>query len=344
MTATVMPDLDEVAEPDGPDGPDGTRPLDDREALDAYSAVVSSVVRALSSAVASVRIGGRQGGRGGAGSAVVVSPDGLLVTSAHVVNGVDGGTAAFGSGAEWEFDVAGSDPLSDLAVLRLRLSSVGTPPPAAELGDAARLVVGQLVVAVGNPLGFEGSVSAGVVSGLGRSLATSSGSATRVVDDVIQTDAALHPGNSGGALADARARVVGINTAVVGPGIGQGLGMAVPINATTRGVIAALIKDGRVRRAHIGIAGGPRPLPPELRRADRKAAIEVTMVVGASPAARAGIRTGDVLLSVDGRPVEGVAQLQGLMTEDRIGRDVPVAVWRGGRTVELVVVPEELRA
>ncbi len=339
MTATVVPGLDEAAETGGA----GTS--EEREALDTYSAVVSSVVRSLSPAVASVRIGGRRAGRGGgAGSAVVISPDGLLVTSAHVVTGAAGGEAAFGSGAEWEFDVAGSDPLSDLAVLRLRLSAADTPPPAATLGDAARLVVGQLVVAVGNPLGFAGSASAGVVSGLGRSLATTSGSATRVVDDIIQTDAALHPGNSGGALADGRARVVGINTAVVGPGVGQGLGMAVPINATTRRIVAALIKDGRVRRAHIGIAGGPRPLPPALRRADRKAAIEVTMVVGASPAARAGIRTGDVLLSVDGRSVESVAQLQGLMTEASIGRDVPVRVWRGGRTVDLVVVPEELRA
>lgn len=338
MTTAVVTGLDDASAPDEAGTPGGG------EALDAYSAVVSSVVRTLSPAVASVRIPGRGAGRGGAGSAVVIAPDGLLVTSAHVVGPADGGSAAFGTGAEWQFDVAGSDPLSDLAVLRLRLSSADAPPRAAALGDAERLVVGQLVVAVGNPLGFAGSVSAGVVSGLGRSLATSSGSATRVVDDVIQTDAALHPGNSGGALADGRARVVGINTAVVGPWVGQGLGMAVPINATTRRIIAALIRDGRVKRAQIGIAGGPRPLPPDLRRADHKTAIEVTMVVGASPAARAGVRTGDVLLSVDGQPVQSVAQLQGLMSEGRIGREVPVTVWRGGRTVELVVVPEELRA
>jgi S1-C subfamily serine protease len=322
----------------------GDEAHDERDALDAYSAVVSSVVRVLSPAVASVRIGRRGARGGGAGSAVVIASDGLLVTSAHVVGQTAGGTAAFTSGAEWEFDVAGSDPLSDLAVLRLRLTSAESAPPAATLGDAERLAVGQLVVAVGNPLGFTGSVTAGVVSGLGRSLATSSGSATRVVGDVIQTDAALHPGNSGGALADGRARVVGINTAVVGPWVGQGLGLAVPINTTTRGIIASLIKDGRVRRAHVGIAGAPRPLPAELRRPDRKAAIEVTMVVGGGPAARGGVRTGDVILALDGQPVEGVAKLQELMTESRIGREVPVTVWRQGRVQDLVVVPEELRS
>jgi S1-C subfamily serine protease len=337
MTTTLVPGPEETVPQEGRAAPDG------EGVLDAYSAVVSAVVQALSPSVASVRIDGPGARRGGAGSAVVVSPDGLLVTSAHVIGAAGGGSAAFGSGAEWEFDVAGADPLSDLAVLRLRLSSADIAPPAATLGDAERLVVGQLVVAVGNPLGFAGSVSAGVVSGLGRSLATSSGSATRVVDDVIQTDAALHPGNSGGALGDGRAQVVGINTAVVGPWVGQGLGMAVPINATTRRIIAALIKDGRVRRAHLGIAGGPRPLPPELRQGDRRAAIEVTMVVGGSPAASGGVRTGDVLLSIDGAPVEGVAQLQAFMTEARIGREVRVTVWRGGRTRELVVVPEELR-
>src|SRR5579862_4896474 len=271
-------------------------------------------------------------------------PDGLLVTSAHVVRHAQGGKAAFSSGAEWDFDVAGADPLSDLAVLRLRMSAQETSPPAATLGDAERLVVGQLVVAVGNPLGFAGSVSAGVVSGLGRSLATTSGNATRVVDDVIQTDAALHPGNSGGALADSRARVVGINTAVVGPWVGQGLGMAVPINAGTRRIIASLIKDGKVRRAHLGIGGGPRPLPPALRGPDRKVAVEVTMVVGGGPAARGGVRAGDLLLSLDGEPVEGIAKLQALMTEQRIGRPLALSVWREDRVVDLVVIPGELTA
>lgn len=339
MTTAVVPETDGAAAPNGAEG-EG-RP-DDTDALDAYSAVVTSVVRALSPAVASIRVGATGRGRGGGGSAVVIAPDGLLVTSAHVVGRSQGGSATFVSGAVWDFDVVGSDPLSDLAVLRLRLPAVDVPPPAATLGDAATLAVGQLVVAVGSPLGFAGSVSAGVVSGLGRSLATTSGTATRIVDDVIQTDAALHPGNSGGALADGRASVVGVNTAVVGPMVGQGLGMAVPINPTTRRIIASLIKDGRVRRAHLGVAGGPRPLPADLRSGGRKAAVEVSAVVDGGAAARAGIRTGDLIVSVDGAPVEAVAQLQALMTETRIGREVRVTVWREGRHVTLVVVPDEL--
>lgn len=342
MSTTVAPRPEHDGAADVTDSA-GTAPRDERHALDAYSAIVTSVVRALSPAVASVRVGGGGPGRGGAGSAVVIAPDGFLVTSAHVVGRAGGGTAAFGNGSEWDFDVAGTDPLSDLAVLRLRLAAADLGPPAAVLGDARRLVVGQLVVAVGNPLGFAGSVSAGVVSGLGRSLATKSGSATRIVDDVIQTDAALHPGSSGGALADGHADVVGINTAVVGPWVGQGLGMAVPINSITRGIVASLIRDGRVRRAHLGIAGGPRPLPRHLVREDRRTAIEVTMVVSGSPAARAGVRTGDLILSIDGTPVEGVAQLQALMTERLIGREVPVEVWRTARATDVVVIPEELR-
>src|SRR5216110_702238 len=182
------------------------------------------------------------------------------------------GTASFGDGTSTPFTVVGADPLSDLAVLR---ASGATPPPA-ELGEADQLVVGQLVVAVGNPLGLSGSVTAGVVSALGRSLPTPGG---RLVEDVIQTDAALNPGNSGGALADSQARVVGINTAVAG----VGLGMAVPVNATTQAILAALMRDGRVRRAYLGIAGGTRPLPPPVaERLGRKAGVEVHEVVAGS--------------------------------------------------------------
>ncbi|MCL9794916.1 S1C family serine protease, partial [Frankia sp. AgKG'84/4] len=216
--------------------------------LDAYSAVVTRVAAQLIPAVASLRVRTSRGA--GAGSAVVFTDDGFLLTSAHVVEGHAGnvgspvGLAEFSDGTEREFDVVGADPLSDLAVLRAR----GATPPAAVLGDAADLRVGQLVVAVGNPLGLTGSVTAGVVSALGRSLPTRSGSAARVVDEVIQTDAALNPGNSGGALATADSRVVGVNTAVAG----VGLGLAVPINATTRKILAALMRDGRVRRAYLG--------------------------------------------------------------------------------------------
>ena len=185
---------------------------------------------------------------------MVITPDGFILTSAHVVLGADRGSAQFVDGREFGIDIVGTDPLSDLAIVRASASEV-TP---AFLGDAARLRVGQLVVAIGNPLGFAGSVTAGVVSALGRSLPTRAGSVTRIVENVIQTDAALHPGNSGGALADSAGRVVGINTAVVGPGIGQGLGLAVPINHTTRRIVAALMTEGRFQRAYLGIAGGHR--------------------------------------------------------------------------------------
>jgi S1-C subfamily serine protease len=316
--------------------------VDDGVALDAYSSVVSTVVAQLAPAVASLRVRGDGRSGGGAGSAVVVSPDGLAVTSAHVVRRATGGAATFTDGSERTFEVVGADPLSDLAVLKVGVAAEEPVLAAATLGDAERLVVGQLVVAVGNPLGFAGSVSAGVVSGLGRSIATSSGSATRMVDDVIQTDAALHPGSSGGALADSRARVVGINTAVVGPGIGQGLGLAVPVNAATRQIVGALIRDGRVRRAYLGIGGGARPLPPAARTEGRASAVEVTSIVVDAPADRAGIRAGDVLLSVDGHPVETVAQLQTLMSEQRIGASCEVTLWRGGAVRTVAVVPVEL--
>jgi len=220
----------------------------DQSPLDAYSQVVTGVAAHLTPKVASLRVPqSRSGGpgprRGGEslGSGVVFTNDGFLLTNAHVVGNAQSGTASFADGTSTPFTVVGADPLSDLAVLR---ASGATPPPA-ELGEADQLVVGQLVVAVGNPLGLAGSVTAGVVSGLGRSLPTRSGAAVRLIEDVIQTDAALNPGNSGGALADSQARVVGINPAVAG----VGLGMAVPVNATSRRIISALMRDGKVRRA-----------------------------------------------------------------------------------------------
>jgi S1-C subfamily serine protease len=231
------------------------------EALDTYSTVVTRVADRLIPSVASLKVMQRvNGGRRprGSGSGVAISRDGYAITSAHVVNGSDGGTATFADGEEHDFEVVGADPLSDLAVIRVQ----GSDLEPAELGDADSLRVGQLVVAVGNPLGFSGSVSAGVVSALGRSFQTQDGRTGRIVENVIQTDAALHPGNSGGALVTSDTRVIGINTAVVGPWIGQGLGLAVPINSTTRRIIGDLMHDGRVRRAFIGIAGASRPLPP----------------------------------------------------------------------------------
>ena len=308
----------------------------DDEALDAYSRVVTSVADRLAPSVASLRVSRRvRGGRrlDGAGSAVVITPDGFMLTSAHVVAQADGsGRASFVDGREHDFRVVGADPLSDLAVLRLD----GSDLTAAELGDAERLRVGQLVVAIGNPHGFTGSVTAGVVSQLGRSLTVAAG---RIVDNVIQTDAALNPGNSGGALSDGRGRVVGINTAVAG----VGLGLAVPVNGATRKIIAALMTEGRFRRAYLGIAGGPRPLPPRLAaRLGRKNAVEIVEVVEDSPAATAGLRAEDLIVEVNGLPVEGVNDLQRLMAGELIGTDVKAQVFRGGRELEVTLVPLEL--
>jgi len=309
----------------------------EEEALDAYSRIVTRVAERLIPSVASLRVMRRvRGGRSlaGAGSAVAITPDGFLLTSAHVVGSAHGGTAGFVDGRELAFDVVGADPLSDLAVIRVR----GDLLPA-ELGDAERLRVGQLVVAVGNPMGFEGSVTAGVVSALGRSLPTRNGRTSRVVENVIQTDAALNPGNSGGALADSSGRVVGINTAVAG----IGLGLAVPIDRTTRRIVAALMREGRFRRAYLGIAGGTRPLPPLAARATgRERAVEVVEVIEGSPAARAGLRPEDLLLELDGERIEDVGDLQAAMAGERIGRTVEVKVFREGRLLSLPVTLREL--
>jgi serine protease Do len=305
--------------------------VSDAEALDAYSRAVTAVAERLAASVANLRLR-----RGGGGSAVVISPDGFLLSSAHVVAGGRGrGRASFVDGRELDFSVVGADPLSDLAVLRADARDL----VAAELGDAERLRVGQLVVAIGNPHGFGGSVTAGVVSALGRSLPTRSGATTRYVDNVIQTDAALNPGNSGGALADGRGRVVGINTAVAG----VGLGLAVPINEATRKIVGALMRDGRYRRAYLGIAGGPRPLPPRVAaELDRRECVEVVNVVEGSPAAVAGLRPEDMIVAVDGTPVQHVEDLQRLMTGELIGRRVGLTVVRGDRTLALTLTPVEL--
>jgi S1-C subfamily serine protease len=290
--------------------------------------------------VASLRVIQRDGrGRGlpGAGSGVVISPDGFVITSAHVVAGTSNGAASFVDGHEAHFDVIGRDPLSDLAVLRLD----GEALHPAELGDASTLQVGQLVVAIGNPLGFAGSVTAGVVSALGRALPLGSGRTGRLVENVIQTDAALNPGNSGGALADGRGRVIGINTAVAG----IGLGLAVPIDDATRKIIGALMRDGRVRRAYIGITGGARPLPPRAAaKIGRSLGVEIMEVVAASPAARADLRSGDIILEVDDHPIEDVADLQRLMVGDALGRPMRVLLWRDGVAREISLEPAELEA
>jgi S1-C subfamily serine protease len=306
------------------------------EALDAYSRVVTTVAQRLGPSVANLRVWSRRRSSTGGGSGVVITPDGFLLTSAHVVAGT--GTrvrASFVDGSDLQATVVGADPLSDLAVLRAESARLDP----AELGDAATLRVGQLVVAIGNPHGYAGSVTAGVVSALGRSLPARAGGASRIIDDVIQTDAALNPGNSGGALVEGSGRVVGINTAVAG----VGLGLAVPVNATTRRIVSALMRDGRVRRAWIGIAGGARPLPPRVAATlGRDRAIEVVEVVDGSPAATAGLRPEDLVVGVDGVPVRGVDDLQRLMTEDRIGVTCSLEIVREGRARTVDLTPREL--
>ena len=326
------------------DGVDPSRPAapgalpGDAEALDAYSRVVTGVAEALAPSVANLRITrrGRRGRALGGGSGVVITPDGFLLTSAHVVEGAEARVrASFTDGTEVSARVVGSDPLSDLAVLR----ADDAPLTPARLGDAARLRVGQLVVAIGNPHGFQGTVTAGVVSALGRSLPTRAGSTSRVVDDVIQTDAALNPGNSGGALVDGRCEVVGVNTAVAG----IGLGLAVPVNTTTRQIIAALMRDGRVRRAWLGVAGGTRPLPPRTAaQLARDRAVEVVEVIAGSPADAAGLRPEDLVVAVDGLPVRGVDDLHRLMTEERIGVTSDVEIVRQGALAHVRLTPREL--
>jgi S1-C subfamily serine protease len=316
----------------------------DQSPLDAYSQVVAGVAAHLTGKVASLRVpqsrsGGPGSRRGGEslGSGVVFTSDGFLLTNAHVVGRAQSGTASFGDGTSTPFTVVGADPLSDLAVLR---ASGSTPPPA-ELGEADQLVVGQLVVAVGNPLGLAGSVTAGVVSALGRSLPTRSGAAVRLIEDVIQTDAALNPGNSGGALADSQARVVGINTAVAGVGVG----MAVPVNATTRRIISTLMRDGKVRRAYLGLVSMPAPLPAPLQeRFGRSSGLRVGEVVPGGPADRAGLRAGDLLLTAAGTPVEKAQDLQRLMFDEAIGKPFAITVMRNGALVDVIAQPSELVA
>jgi S1-C subfamily serine protease len=309
----------------------------EEEALDAYSATVSRVAEKLLPVVGSLRVGRSQGRRPeGSGSAVSVSEGGLLLTSAHVVEGATRGVAAFADGGEYDMEVVGSDALSDLALVRARNARLET----IEVGDADHLRVGQLVVAVGNPLGYAGSVTAGVVSGLGRSLPTRWGSGRRIVENVIQTDAALNPGNSGGALADSRGRLVGINTAVAG----VGLGLAVPLDGTTRRILNALNREGRVRRGYLGIAGGSQPLPTAAaERLGRKGAIGVMEVVEDSPAAQAGLLAGDLIVAVGGKSVSKAKDLQAHMIGAAIGKPMEVELLREGRLVRVTAIPRELK-
>ncbi|MBF6221883.1 trypsin-like peptidase domain-containing protein [Nocardia abscessus] len=303
----------------------------DDAAMDAYSRTVIAVAASVTPHVASVRT------RRGSGSAVVFTDDGFLLTNAHVIGATSEGEVVFADGVEARFGVVGVDPLSDLAVLRAH----GGAPDAVTLGDADQLVVGQLVVAVGSPLGLAGSVTAGVVSALGRAVPVASRRAGRVIEDVIQTDAALNPGNSGGALADSAGRVVGINTAVAG----IGLGLAIPINATTRRIIGTLHAEGRVRRAYLGLVGVPAPLPdPVAERTGQAAGVRIVEVVRGGPADRAGLRRGDLVLSVARSEVRDAQGIQRQLFAEAIGVQLPVTVLRNGAMVDVIAVPVELAA
>ncbi len=317
-----------------------TRPSEpELAALDAYSQVVVSVAEQLTPRVAALQVSRRRRDgsiAAGAGSGVVFTNDGFLLTNAHVVGKAEAGQAAFADGTTVPFRVVGTDPLSDLAVVR----ADGVTPAPAQLGEASQLRVGQLVVAVGNPLGLAGTITAGVVSALGRSLPTRAGENMRIVDDVIQTDAALNPGNSGGALVIASGQVVGINTAVAGVGVG----LAIPVNGITRQIVAALMAQGRVRRAYVGLAGTPVPLPPTLAtRLDQKTGMRVEQVVPEGPAAKAGLRPGDFLVSANGEAVTSAQSLQRLMLGDAIGQPLALTVLRSEALVDVIALPEELR-
>jgi S1-C subfamily serine protease len=316
-----------------------TRPSEpELAALDAYSQVVVSVAEQLTPRVAALQVSRRRRDgsiAAGAGSAVVFTTDGFLLTNAHVVGKAEAGQVAFADGITVPFRVVGSDPLSDLAVVR----ADGATPAPARLGEASQLRVEQLVVAVGNPLGLAGTITAGVVSALGRSLPTRAGENMRIVDDVIQTDAALNPGNSGGALVVASGEVVGINTAVAGVGVG----LAIPINGITRQIIATLMTEGRVRRAYLGLAGTPAPIPPHLAtRLNQKTGMRIEQVVSEGPAAKAGLRPGDLLVTANAVAVTSAQSLQGLMLGDAIGQPLALSVLRSETMLDVTVRPEEL--
>jgi S1-C subfamily serine protease len=277
--------------------------------------------------------------RRGGGSGFIFTPDGLILTNSHVVHDAKRIEVTMSDGRRMPATAIGDDPASDLAVIRIEKPRVEEPGlTAAALGDSQQLRVGQVVIAIGAPYGFQSTVTAGVVSALGRSLRSYSG---RLIDDVIQTDAALNPGNSGGALADSAGRVVGINTALAG----TGLGLAVPVNATTERIIGALVRDGRVRRAHLGVAGTSRPIP--ARWGDEighHKGLEVVEVVKGSPAESAGLRPRDIIIEVDGRPIESPRDLQRLMVDGPIERFLVIRVLRAGSSYVVTAIPDELAA
>ena len=312
-------------------------PTDDRPLLDAYSAAITRVIDTVGPSVVRVETPGGQERRqrGGICSGVVISPDGLVLTNSHVVRGARAVRLALSDARTVEARVAGDDPDSDLALLRV---TDDLTLPAARLGDSKALRRGQLVVAIGNPLGFESTVTAGIVSALGRSLRSFSG---RLIDDVIQTDAALNPGNSGGPLVSSRGEVVGINTAMIA-GV-QGICFAVASNMASH-MVGEIIRHGRVRRAFIGIAGQTVPLPRRLALAlglDQAHGLTIASLEPDSPATRAGLAAGMIIVGLDGQPVTGADDLLRLLGSSRIGVPTRLAVIAGAKLRRFSVVPAE---
>ena len=304
---------------------------DDDELLDAYSRAVIRAVDAVGPAV--VKIDVERGG----GSGVVFTPDGLVLTNSHVVHRTPHMTLTLSDGRSFRADVVGADPDTDLAVVRANVAP-GASLPWASLGDSRAVRVGQIAIAIGNPYGFHHSVTAGVVSALGRSLRSQSG---RLMDDIIQTDAALNPGNSGGPLVTTHGEVIGINTATILPA--QGLCFAIASN-TARFVVSRLLRDGRVRRSYIGVAGQNTPVPRAIARANQIAVssgVLVASVEPKSPAATAGLKEGDVILAFAGQPVTGIDDLHRYLTDDRIGVAATLTILRRGARRQLTVVPAE---
>jgi S1-C subfamily serine protease len=299
--------------------------------LDAYSRAVVAAAERVSPSVVKIEVG-REGASTGSGFAF--TPDGFVLTNSHVVHGGGPVRVTTADGRRLTAEVVGDDPETDLAIVRVHAPGV----PAVRLGDSQALRVGQLVVAIGNPYGFQCTVTAGVVSALGRSLRAASG---RLIDDVIQTDAALNPGSSGGPLVTAAGEVIGVNTAVIRPG--QGLCFAIGIN-TAAFVTARLLRDGRVRRAYVGVAGQSVAVPRRLARAHgipAETGVLVTGVEPESPAARGGVREGDLIVAFGARPVGGVDDLHRLLTEAAVGRRTALTLLRAGARLTLDVVPEE---
>jgi S1-C subfamily serine protease len=318
----------------GSNGPAGHASLDEQDLLDAYSHAVVSVVDAVGPSVVSIGVNTDQRRGEGRGSGVVISTDGYALTNSHVIHGAAAITVSLTDGRRFPASVLGDDPATDLALIRVEAPAL----PTARLGRSARLRVGQLVIAIGNPFGFQSTVSAGVVSAIGRSLRSTAG---RLIDDIIQTDVALNPGNSGGPLVDSRGRVVGINTAVFA--MAQGISFAVPIDTATW-VIPQLLARGRVVRAYLGFGGQSRPVDRRLARAlglPGERAVEVANVEANTPAAAGGLKTGDLIIAIDTRPVETVDDVHRVLAPDAIGRELKIAFARDGRRIETIVTPRE---